>query len=299
MSNRNGLLAPQATHANVEVPYYAAKVAPVFVEPLSILSQDESTNANIFVNGEDAGAYMGAINITPGVNTTALLGAGAGITIRTVAGSVAGSAATTVEIGTNTQGGNNLLIAGLSGTGRVYDEVYNQPVALQAITMVTENPNCARDPANTSEIFRCAQAAVAAADAGTGQGNSFTVPRTGFYALQLEVNLFNAAAPAAVTVNVPAIVAAGIDVYGSLGFSMTDGGVTVLPYGAHEMVGGELFSSDCLVQGSGVNKVHTGMYLLTAGTTYGFVMGASRPAGSTAWNIGTNGQIKAELIAMC
>jgi hypothetical protein len=115
----------------------------------------------------------------------------------------------------------------------------------------------------------------------------------------MEVNLTNAPAPAVPNINVPAVVSAGIDVYGSLGFSMTDGGVTVLPYGAHEMVGAELFSSDCLVASGGVNKVHTGLYLLTAGTTYGFVMSASRPAGSTAWNIGTNGQIKAELIAMC
>jgi hypothetical protein len=166
--------------------------------------------------------------------------------------------------------------------------------------MVTQNPLCVRDPANTSEIFRCAQAAVAAADAGVGQGNTFTVPKSGFYALQMEVSLFNGVAPAAPSINVPAVVApGGIDVYGSLGFSLTDGGVTVLPYGSHEMVGGELFSSDCLVVGAGVNKIHNAMYLLQAGQTYGFVMGASRPAGSSAWNIGANGAIKAELIAMC
>jgi hypothetical protein len=65
------------------------------------------------------------------------------------------------------------------------------------------------------------------------------------------------------------------------------------------MVGGELFASDCLLQGNGVTKIHCGMYLLAAGTTYSFTMAAKRPVGSTAWNIGSAGAIKAELIAMC
>ena len=292
----NGLICPEA-YSNPVTSYYAdadtAIVAPTLVSVVKVDSVDRQGEATLRVSGLQAGVpyeYTGALNLSPGASS--LGPASDGLTLRSVAGGV------NVEVGTNSQTVTTLSIAGASGLSQVYDETYNQPVALQAITMVSQTPLCVRDPANTSEIFRCAQAAVAAADAGAGQTNRFTVPKSGFYALQMELSLFNAPAPAAVDINVPAIVAGGIDVYGSLGFTVSNG-VVVIPYGSHESVGGELFSSDCLVQGSGVNKIHTAMYLLAAGTTYSFTMAAARPAGSTAWNIGTNGTIKAELIAMC
>lgn len=303
MDALNGLLPPALTHSAVTNSYYLTKdapvideptlIAPTLISPVALLSADSAASASMTVTGLSGGApapYTGAVTINTG-------GSSAGPSAVAIT-SRAGANGAIVEIGANAQASNLLLIAGASGTGQVYDEVYNQPVALQAITMVSQTPLCVRDPANTSEIFRCAQAAVAAADAGAGQTNRFTVPKSGFYALQMEVNLFNAPAPAAPTVNVPAVVAGGIDVYGALGFTLSNG-VVVIPYGSHEMVGGELFSSDCLLANSGVNKIHCGMYLLAAGTTYSFTMAANRPAGSTAWNIGDAGAIKAELIAMC
>lgn len=304
MAHLNGLLPPFLTHAAPDSCYYlrdnqanVTLTTPTLKTPVKLQSATELPNAvpaTILTKGSNHGleAYVGAVQLNAGGNTAGPDGS-IGLTLRTAAGGVA------VEVGTEGQATNQLLIAGPDGLGQVYDEVYNQPVALQPITMVVQNPNTARSPSNTSEIFRCNQTAVAAADAGVGQGNTFQVPKTGFYALQIELDLFNAVAPAPPSINIPAIVAAGIDVYGSLSFSLTDGGSVVLPYGAHEFVGGELFTSDCLVAGEGVTKIHTGMYLLSAGQTYGIVMGAHRPAGSTAWNIGDAGVIKAELIAMC
>jgi hypothetical protein len=206
-----------------------------------------------------------------------------------------------MEVGTDGEAPNQVLIAGPDGLSEVYNELYYQPVALREITMLTENPLSARDPDNTSEIFRTLQDGVAAADAGNSPANTFTVPKTGFYALQIQLSLFNGVAPAAPDINVPAIVApGGINVFGGIEFTLlTQTPLQVVPYGATEVAGSELFISDVLAVGSGVSKVKTAMYLLQADTTYRFIMAVSRPTGSTAWNIGTNGQIKAELIAMC
>lgn len=298
MSSDNGLIGSSA-YRKPGVPYYMQEGAevvlrqPTLVAPITLESFDEAAQAIMTVRGLTAGVpvpYTGGVSINPGASSLGT--APAGLNIHSIANGVA------VEVGTDTATANTLSIAGPAGLARVYDETYNQPVALQPITMVSVNPLCAPAAGNTSEIFRCGQAAVAAADSGLGQANQFRVPKTGFYALQMEVSLFNGPAPAPPAINVPAIVSGGIDVYGSMELTIAESAV-VIPYGTREIVGGSIFSSDCLLADNGFDSTFQALYLLDATKTYVFVLSVSRPAGSSAWNIGPNGQIKAELIAMC
>jgi hypothetical protein len=262
-------------------------VSPVLVEPVVIKAQDQTTAATLFVDGAGAGAYQGAINIVPGTNGTAVA-AGAGITVRTAAGP-----STIVEVGTNAQANNLLYIAGASGVSQVNDPVYNPAVALKAITMVASNPLCAPAAGNTGEIFRCAQAGVAAA-ATAAVGNTFTVPKSGWYSMQMEVKLENAAAPAAPSINVPITPVGTIDIGETLTFAFVQG-VVLEPYGAMECVSSEFLASAITQQGGNVIRQYVSQHLFQAGSTYSFSLRST----SAAWNIGENGQIKVELIAMC
>lgn len=140
--------------------------------PVPIESTDGTTTAHIYVSGEAAAAYQGAVNIQPGANDTAP-GVGDGITIRTIAGlGPVASSATTVEIGANAQGANHLYIAGLQGVGEVYDEVYNQVVKQTPVVNVQTSLNSAV-PAEKTRQF------------------TFTAPKTGAYMLQIDINYFN------------------------------------------------------------------------------------------------------------
>jgi hypothetical protein len=162
MANRNGLLAPQATHGTPQESYYLRKGEPI-VEPLVIEAQDNSTQAVLYVDPAAAGAYMGALNLTPGGN--AISGtAAAGITIRTGTG-----ARTIAEVGTNSVANNLLYIAGTSGVGQVYDEVYNQPINTTAVASSTGSLPTAG-----------------------GFGFNYTPDRTGAYMLQVNINVRNA-----------------------------------------------------------------------------------------------------------
>lgn len=302
MASKNGLLAPQATYGALSESYYLSKdapiIAPTLVSPITLQSGGAegtlAVPAEIFVPGPDhaSPAYAGAVRISPGANVDAPNGA-AGVVIRAVEGTVAGTAATVMEIGTNGESPNQLLIAGADGLSQVYDELYNQPVALQAITLSATNPLAAPDPANVGEIFRCVQAGVAASAVGA-IGTNFAVPKTGWYALQLEIALGNAPAPAAPDINVPIAAVGGIDIGQTLSFVITKG-VVVEPYGAMEYVAQEFAAADIVVAGGNVIKQFVSQHLFTAGQTYSFTLKSS----SALWNIGTNGQIKAELIAMC
>jgi hypothetical protein len=295
MANRNGLLAPQATHGNPEVSYYARAnggrlVAPTLVSPIELVSADGNASADMTVQGFEGGVvsvYTGSIDLRPG--TSSVGAAPAGVNIRSIANGVA------VEVGTDGAGiVNTLGVAGADGVAQVYDELYNQPVALRDITLSATNPLCAPDPANVGEIFRCSQAAVAAAAVGA-VGTNFAVPKTGWYALQTEVKLGNAPAPAPTTINVPITVApGGVNLGEVLSFAIADG-VVVEPYGLMEVSSNEMAVSEVLVANSIVVRTYTSMHLFEEGTTYTFTLRAS----SAVWNIGEAGQIKAELIAMC
>jgi hypothetical protein len=258
---------------------------------VNLKAADGSSTATLNVQGLADPVYQGAINLRPGINASSAA-SGQGLTVRTIAGGVAGSAATNVEIGTDGQGPNYLYIAGLSGVGQVYDEVYNQPVTLQPITKVQTDPLLT--PANPEEILRCGQPAIAAAGLAPDPpiSNFFTVPRTGAYTIQTEVAVGNQGVGN--TVVIPSTVVGGVPIWESIGLSFRVQGGASLPYASFEVIGGEFYGEQAFASNSFITKTYTSIALLTAGVTYVVTLTAG-----ANWNIGTAGQIKTELISMC
>lgn len=296
-TNYNGHVLPPA-FASPGTPYYVSAGAgsevpqPVLIAPITLQANPEEgaldVPAAIQVPGADSAdpVFVGGVNIVAGGNAASEDGA-AGVIIYAAAGG-----ATVMEVG-DTSAGNKILINGASGLGQVYDEVYNQPVSLQPISLSATNPLAAPDLANVGEIFRCTQAGVAAS-AAAAIGTNFVVPKSGWYSLQIEIALGNAPAPAAPDINVPIVSAGGIDIGQTLSFAIAKG-VVVEPYGAMEYVAQEFAAADILVAGGNVIKQFVSQHLFDETQTYTFTLKSS----SALWNIGTNGQIKAELIAMC
>lgn len=138
---------------------------------VNLQAADGSSTGQLYVQGTAAGAYKGAISLQPGTNAASAQ-AGTGITIRTIAGAAQGTGATTVEIGANAQGPNHLYIAGLSGTSEVYDATYNAPI-------------------KAVPVFQQTFALSSAVNNGLYQ-KQFTVPATGWYMFQFNMNLANA-----------------------------------------------------------------------------------------------------------
>lgn len=301
MANRNGLALPQA-YAAPNKPFYldAAEqiVEPTLVSPITLQGNAAegalAVPAEINVPGaaHATPAYVGAIKLQPGGNVASPDGA-AGVVIRAADVGGAGEPSTVMEVGTDGEGPNQVLIAGALGLSEVYNPFYNPAVSLKEISLSATNPLCEPDPANTGEIFRCAQAGVAAA-AIAAIGTNFAVPESGWYALQIEVELGNAPAPAAPTINVPITVApGGVNLGENLSFAIAQG-VVIEPYGLMEVVSNEFAVSEILVQNSIVVRTYTSMHYFDTDNTYTFTLRASSPV----WNIGAAGQIKAELIAM-
>jgi len=292
MSSQLGLISPKNTHSNVVNALYAKAVDgkltyPTLVAPVAIQPADESVSANIYVRGASETVYRGAITIAPGANSSIPASQGAGITVRTGAGP-----STIVEIGNNAQGPNLLSIAGASGVGQVYDEVYNQPVALQTITIVASDPDTT--PTGGAEIFRCTQTAVAQAGAGTVQFNRIQVPRTGAYTLQTEIRMGNGAG--ANTVVLPSTLVGGVPVWNALFLGMQEfSTVIAVPYSSVEVIGGDFQAIDTFESNSLTIRVYSQVVFLDSTKVYAITLGSN----SSLWNIGSAGQIKAELIAMC
>jgi hypothetical protein len=294
MPNVNGLLAAQPTHSAPSNSYYLAKgetiVAPTIETPLTLQSSTEAANpvpAEIVTRGADHpnAAYIGSIGLNPGGNATAADGS-VGLTLRTAAGGVA------VEVGTNGQAVNQLLIAGPAGLGQVYDEIYNQPVALSTITIVASDPDCT--PTGGAEIFRCTQTAVAQAGAGTQQFNRIQVPRTGAYMMQTEIRMGNG--PGANTVVLPSTLVGGVPVWNALYLGMQEfSTVIATPYSSVEVIGGDFQAIDTFESNSLTIRVYSQVVFLDSTLVYAITLGANSPL----WNIGSAGQIKCELIAMC
>lgn len=290
---QGGLILCQQTRPNATEAYYLKKGEPIdpaiLVSPVGIQSADGVSTPSLIARGLVGGVptpYTGGITIEPA--SSSLGPAPAGLNIH------AGVAGVAVEVGTNGAGiVNTLEIAGASGLSQVNDPVYNPAVALKAITMVSTNPLSAPTVGNTGEIFRCAQAGVVAS-ATSAVGNTFTVPADGWYSLQMEVKLENDVAPAVPSINVPITPAGSIDIGETLTFTITQG-VVVEPYGAMECVSQEFAVSSILQQGGNVIRQYVSQHLFQAGVNYVFALRSS----SALWNIGANGQIKAELIAMC
>jgi hypothetical protein len=273
------------TYFNGSTPYYADKARPELIAPVTISSANGVSKPVLNASSEVNGPYTGALNISP--SESSLGPACDGLTI------AAGADGARVEVGTDSQAVNTLSIAGPQGLSRVYDELYNPAVSLKPITMVSVNPLCAPAPDNDGEIFRCSQAGVLSS-ATAAIANTISVPVTGWYSLQIEVKLENAVAPAAPDINVPITPVGTIDIGETLTLVFTQG-VVVQPYGAQECVSSEFLASSIVQQGGNVIRQYVSQHLFTEGVVYGFSLRSS----SALWNIGTNGQIKAELIAMC
>jgi hypothetical protein len=164
-----GLILCQQTRPNGNDTYYLKKgdpiVAPLIEQPLYIEADDQTTNATLFVSGASAGAYQGALNLQPGVNTSSIAFPGAGITVRTAAGP-----STIVEVGSNAQANNLLYIAGSSGVSQVYDEKYNPVIKSTAV----------------------ASSSGALPISPTGFAFNYTPTKTGAYMIQVNINIRNA-----------------------------------------------------------------------------------------------------------
>jgi hypothetical protein len=144
MANRNGLLAPQATHGNPDLSYYAlangaALSTPTLVAPITLQGTASegalAVPAKIEVPGTNHGDpdYVGAIKLVPGGNPAAPNGS-AGIVVRATASETPSIAAgTTVEVGTDGEAPNRVLVAGPEGLSEVYNELYNPVIKGTAI----------------------------------------------------------------------------------------------------------------------------------------------------------------------
>jgi hypothetical protein len=261
-------------------------VAPTIRAPIQLKSPDENGEAVLQVGGFTggvAGPYTGALFLEPGPSSAGT--AKAGIAIRS------GAAGTIVEVGANAEGPNTLGIAGASGVGQVYDEIYNQPVSLQAITKQQIAPLI--EPANPEEVLRGGQAAIAAAIATPGsQTNFFQVPRTGAYMVQTEIAVGNAGVPN--TVVIPSTLVAGVPIWKSISLAFAVQGGPSVPYASFEVIGGDFYGDQAFASNSFITKTFTSVAILTAGVQYYVALNCE-----AGWNIGDGGQIKTELIAMC
>lgn len=292
----NGL-AGSSAHRKVDVPYYLSQGAsgsvlrqPTLVSAIDLESADGTAAAQLSVVGLEGTpaaltVYSGSIGLRPG--TSSLGAAPAGVNIRSLANGVA------VEVGTDGAGiVNTLGVAGATGVAQVYDEIYNQPVQLQTITIVASDPDCT--PTGGAEIFRCTQAAVAQAGAGTVQFNRIQVPRSGAYVMQSEIRMGNGAG--ANTVVLPSAIVGGIPIWNSLALGMQEfSTVIAVPYSQVEVIGGDFAAIDTFASNSLTIKTYSQVLILDATKEYAITLAAN----SAAWNIGDAGQIKVELIAMC
>lgn len=288
MSESNGLICCPA-FANVDTPLYLARdvpiVAPTLVAPVAIASSNLGTTAYIGVQGSSASEYQGAISFTTGENTNQSAPARDALTL------VSETNGTLAYVGADDTNANTLAVNGSAGLSRVFDEVYNPAVSLKAITLSSTNPLCVPAPGNVGEIFRCSQAGVLAS-ATAAIGTAFEVPKTGWYALQIEVKLANGLVP---DINVPITVApGGVNLGEQLSFNIVQG-VVVEPYGLMEITSNEFAVSEVLSANSLIVRVYSSLHLLDSTETYTFNLRSS----SAVWNIGSGGQLKAELIAMC
>lgn len=296
MSSNNGLIGAEAFR-KPGVPYYLTDAnvgailrQPTLVSAIDLESADGAASAQLSVVGLEGSppalsVYSGSIGLRPG--TSSLGAAPAGVNIRSLANGVA------VEVGTDGAGiVNTLGVAGADGVAQVYDEIYNQPVSQQAITIVASDPDCV--PSGVGNIFLCGQTAVAQAGAGVEQFNRFTVPRTGAYAFQTRFVMGNGAG--ANTVVLPSTLVGGVPIWNMLELVMTEySTVNVVPFGVTEIIGGDFQAIDTFESNSFTSRAHSTVVFLDSTKEYAIGLVSN----SALWNIGTAGQISANLVAMC
>jgi hypothetical protein len=240
-----------------------------------------------------AGPYTGSIQLNPGASSAG--GAEVGVNIKSAANGVS------VEVGTNAATGNQLFIAGPQGLSEVNDGTYNPPVQFLPITINSvSNPAFQPDSSNPSEVFRCAQAGVDIANAGSPANVSFTVPKNGFYTLLVELRLQN---PLSTTdVSFPVVAGDPAPIFGSIEFNLSFAsgeGVIVVPYGTLEFGGASMYVSNLFTANQGYSTTSANTYYLTTAQPYTMSLLTYKPTlAANNWSIGSAGQLKAELICL-
>ena len=284
-----GLIPAQQTMSNVKTNRFLEVgepiVAPDLISPIAMSSQ--ATTAYINIQGDEGDAYNGGISFTTGANVNLDAPARDAMTL------YSGIDGTQAYIGSNVPAGveNILSINGEDGLGRVYDEIYNQPTTLETITILASNPNLT--PTGGAEILRATQTAVAVSST-VSQFNRFQVPKTGAYMFQTEIRMGNTGATNSVVL--PSTLLSGVPIWNGIALQLQEfGTVNPTPYGSVEIIGGDYQAIDTFASTSITSKVFGSVVFLDSTKVYAIVLSSN----SALWNIGTAGQIKSELIAMC
>jgi hypothetical protein len=119
------LLQPTATYYGGDVAndnYYLRKGQPIpsgqtLTSAVLINSEDRSTQAGIYVEGNTVPTYKGAISLVSGANAS-------GPPMVVLNGRTTGENTMNFEVGDNDQT-NNLMVAGPEGVSQVFDGIYN------------------------------------------------------------------------------------------------------------------------------------------------------------------------------
>jgi hypothetical protein len=261
----------------------AAQFLPTFIQndlaaPVVIQAEAPATSGNpvIYVEGNAASAVGGSLALVPGSRTGALA-PDAGLTI------VAAPAGVQVYVGTNTQATNFLGVAGANGIAQVYDALYNQPVALQNVTFNPNPPPYPPQAGNPGEIFRTT------AFTGAAEVNQFQVTKSGWYSFQSEIRVGGAGI---VLPGCP-ITTPGTDIPGALDIQLVvQSTASAVPYSQNTVSAFSLYTQeDGTYDFCTLNRT----VQLQAGVDYLVSVKGTPTAG---WNLGANGQIKAELISL-
>jgi hypothetical protein len=261
------------TNGKISTAYLPAAADIDLISPINLFPPSPFTSGvpAIIVNGNNASEYGGSISLNPSSNSGA--SAQVGVNIKSAA------AGCEVEVGTNGAGiVNTLSIAGVDGLSQVYDGTYNQPVALPVITFPDPpagNPAHPPEEGNTGEVFRTT------AFTGVSQQNVFTVAKAAWYGVQTEVRVGGTGAVLPIVAGVPAAIQAGISSYEPL---------ATVPYQKNWISAVDLLTTDDTSNFTA--KVFTTFAYLVPDVEYAYSIVST----DTTWNLGVNGQIKAELI---
>jgi len=269
MSAQLGLIAPNNTNLNVDTSYFVKKdepiSEPVLIAPVSIQGNIAegplAVPAVINVPGpaHSTAAYVGAMKLIPGGNTAAPDGSN-GVVIRAAAGP-----ATVVEVGTDSEGPNKLLIAGASGLSQVNDPVYNPAIG------------------TAGNIWNLTDFA-----GGSRSSDAFAVDKTGQYMLRWELRLGENPVLGAAD--------AGCEVF------MTQS-ATVVPFSGTTFTNFGVYLP--ILAGGGADYIdYSGMLLvtLTEGLEYNyrFTPTASTATPGSVWtSLGSGGYFKVDVIKVC
>lgn len=256
-ARQGGLILCQETLANSEYAYFLKKgeaIDPaILVSPVGIQSADGVSTPSIISRGLVGGVptpYTGGITIEPA--SSSLGPAPAGLNIH------AGASGVVVEVGTNGAGiVNTLSIAGASGLSQVNDGIYNPTV--KTTPVIEQTLVVAGSPL---------------------VGFTFTPTRTGAYAVQVDLNLYNADVVQA----------------GALEWTITAGGSEV-QYMSNTISSASLIKASALVATSEpMDFSTTNIGFLTASTAYNFNLYALVGTLPNLWALQ---QVKVRIIQMC